>query len=77
MLDINSAGQKANKNITNQVKISLEQIKFREVGGRKIRKEGKKTMTIRVWVKEKQSADQTELHKFLEKPGQPWSCSDF
>lgn len=76
MLDIEQAGQKANKTITNQVDLSLEQLGFRCVGSRKIRYSGKPDASLKVLARGEEF-DLTELHPFLCKPGQKWGFQEF
>jgi predicted P-loop ATPase len=76
MLEIDQAGQKANKTITNQVDLSLEQLGFKCVGSRKLRENGKPDVSVKVLAR-CQEFDLNELRVYLNNPGQKWSRCDF
>jgi predicted P-loop ATPase len=76
MLDIDQAGQKANRTITNQVDLSLEQLGFRCIGSRKLREPGKPDASVKVLAR-CEEFDLSELRIYLTKPGQKWAQWDF
>jgi hypothetical protein len=76
LLFIDQAGQKANKTITNQVELSLEQLGFRCVGSRKLREQGKPDVSLKVLARGDEY-DLNELKKYLHRPGQKWNPNGF
>lgn len=76
LLNVEQPGQKANKTITNQIELSLEQLGFRCVGSRKIREQGKPDVSLKVMARG-DDFDLNELKTFLRRPGQRWNPQDF
>ena len=72
-LGLSDARSLANKQLTNSVKASLDQLGFEaNKSPRKVRKDGHKTFSVKVFLKTGYQAETTELHEFYESIGQVW-----
>jgi predicted P-loop ATPase len=76
-LGIHQAGQKANKVLTNQIHLSLDQLGWEIQGSRKLRKEGKVDISVKPIVQDLGAYDIGELVKFYESPGNKWHGDEF